>query len=175
MSLCSSSWRTRPPDPRSLVKACAERVAPELGLVAWVVDDTGIPKNGKHSPGVKRQYSGTLGKIGNCQIAVSLHAAGERGTTPLGWVLYLPQEWVSDAERRRRAKIPEEVTFQTKPELASELCAEAASWELPRAPILADAAYGDDTACRARLEGLGLTYVVAVHPETTAYGSFHLN
>jgi hypothetical protein len=67
-----------------LVKACAERVAPEIGVVAWVVDDTGIPKDGKHSPGVKRQYSGTLGKIGNCQIAVSLHAVGERSTLPLG-------------------------------------------------------------------------------------------
>src|SRR4051794_39644354 len=90
--LADSPW-----DPLLLVRACAERVAPVLGVGAWVVDDSGIPKDGKHSPGVKRQYSGTLGKIGNCQITVSLHAAGERGTVALGWSLYLPEEWCADA------------------------------------------------------------------------------
>src|SRR5437899_4320244 len=115
--LADSPWR-----PELLVRACAERVAPGLGVLAWVVDDTGIPKDGKHSPGVKRQYSGTLGKIGNCQIAVSVHAVGERGTLPLGWSLYLPEEWCDDLERRRKAKIPEVVCFQTKPALAAELC-----------------------------------------------------
>src|SRR5438132_9984646 len=114
--LADSPWR-----PELLVRACAERVAPGLGVLAWVVDDTGIPKDGKHSPGVKRQYSGTLGKIGNCQIAVSVHAVGERGTLPIGWALYLPEEWCGDAERRRKAKIPDEVVFQTKPQLASAL------------------------------------------------------
>src|SRR4029077_12759676 len=83
------------------------RVVPRIGVQAWIVDDTGIPKWGRHSPGVKRQYSGTLGKIGNCQISVSLHAAGARGTAPLGWALYLPEEWCADAERRRKAKIPD--------------------------------------------------------------------
>src|SRR5207244_4211787 len=72
--LADSPWQ-----PEMLVRSCAERVAPELGVPAWVVDDTGIAKDGRHSPGVKRQYSGTLGKIGNCQVAVSLHAVGERG------------------------------------------------------------------------------------------------
>ena len=86
-------------------------------MQAWVLDDTGFPKDGKHSPGVKRQYSGTLGKIGNCQIGVSVHAVGGEGTVPLGWALYLPEEWCEDPERRRRAKIPAEVAFQTKPEL----------------------------------------------------------
>src|SRR5437870_5953110 len=126
--LADSPW-----DPELLVRACAERVAPELGVLAWVVDDTGIAKDGKHSPGVKRQYSGTLGKIGNCQLAVSLHAVGERGTLPLGWSLYLPEEWCEDRERRRKAKIPEEVCFQTKPQLAGGLCADAAAWEIPTA------------------------------------------
>ena len=79
--LADSPW-----DPGLLVRACAERVAPELGVVAWVVDDTGIVKDGRHSPGVKRQYSGTLGKIGNCQITVSLHAVGEWGTLLLHWL-----------------------------------------------------------------------------------------
>jgi len=163
--LADSPW-----DPRLLIKACAERVAPEIGVTAWVVDDTGIVKDGKHSPGVKRQYSGTLGKIGNCQITVSVHALGERGTLPLGWRLYLPEEWCEDSERRRKAKIPDETRFQTKPELAACLCEQASGWEIPAAPILADSAYGDDTAFRTSLWKLGLDYVVAVRAETSVYG-----
>src|SRR5207249_2817593 len=88
-----------------------------IGVGAWVIDDTGIAKDGRHSPGVKRQYSGTLGQIGNCQIAVSVHAVGERGSLPLGFSLYLPEEWCGDRERRRQAKIPDEVVFQSKPHL----------------------------------------------------------
>ncbi|MGZ4352100.1 MAG: IS701 family transposase, partial [Gaiellaceae bacterium] len=115
--LADSPW-----EPEALVRACAERVAPQIGVTAWIVDDTGIVKDGKHSPGVKRQYSGTLGKIGNCQITVSVHAVGERGTQPLGWRLYLSEEWCEDRERRQKAKIPDGVCFQTKPELAAGLC-----------------------------------------------------
>jgi SRSO17 transposase len=158
--LADSPW-----DARLLVRACAERVAPELGLTAWVVDDTGIVKDGRHSPGVKRQYSGALGKVGSCQITVSVHAVGARGTLPLGWALYLPEEWCSDAPRRRKAKIPAAVTFQTKPQLAAALVATAAAWEVPAAPILADAAYGDNTAFRTRLHEATLEYLVAVSPE----------
>ena len=153
-----------------VVRACAEHVAPELGLLAWVVDDTGIVKDGKHSPGVKRQYSGTLGKIGNCQVAVSVHAVGERGTLPLGWALYLPEEWCADAERRRKAKIPGGVVFQTKPQLACALAAQASGWELPAAPILADCAYGDDSVFRTRLHALELEYVLAVSAQISVYG-----
>src|SRR6266699_2489842 len=138
--LADSPW-----DPALLVRASVERVAPEIGVVAWVVDDTGIVKDGRHSPGVKRQYSGTLGKIGNCQIAVSLHAVGQRGTLPLGWSLYLPEEWCEDVERRRKAKIPDALACQTKPQLAASLAEQAAAWEIARAPILADCAYGDDS------------------------------
>ena len=146
-------------------------MAPEIELTAWVVDDTGIVKDGKHSPGVKRQYSGTLGKIGNCQVTVSVHAVGELGTLPLGWRLYLPEEWCEDSERRRKAKIPDEVSFQTKPELAADLCEQAAGWwELQAAPILADSAYGDDTAFRTRLAALELEYLLAVRAETSVYG-----
>jgi SRSO17 transposase len=163
--LADSPW-----DPALLVRACAERVAPEIGVTAWVVDDTGIVKDGRHSPGVKRQYSGTLGKIGNCQIAVSVHAVGERGTLPLGWRLYLPEEWCADGERRRRAKVPQAVGFQTKRQLALSLCEQAAAWELPAAPILADSAYGDDAAFRTRLAELELEYVLAVRAETSVYG-----
>jgi len=163
--LADSPW-----EPELLVRACAERVAPELGVTAWVVDDTGITKDGKHSPGVKRQYSGTLGKIGNCQVAVSVHAVGERGTLPLGWALYLPEEWCSDAERRRKAKIPAQAVFQTKPQLAASLAEEASAWELPAAPILADCAYGDDSAFRTRLHALEREYVLAVSAQLSVYG-----
>jgi SRSO17 transposase len=163
--LADSPW-----DPSALVRACAQRVTPELSVLAWVIDDTGIVKDGKHSPGVKRQYSGTLGKIGNCQIAVSVHAVGQRGTLPLGFSLYLPEEWCADVERRRKAKIPEQVVFQTKPQLAASLAERAAGWELPAAPILADCAYGDDTAFRTRLHSLELEYVLAVSGQISVYG-----
>src|SRR2546426_695157 len=163
--LADSPW-----DPALLVRACAERVASEIGVTAWVVDDTGIVKDGTHSPGVKRQYSGTLGKIGNCQIAVSVHAVGERGTLPLGWALYLPEEWCSDRERRRHAKIPGQLVFQTKPQLAAALVERASGWELPTAPILADCAYGDDTAFRTRLQALEREYVLAVSAQVSVYG-----
>ena len=110
--LTDSPW-----DPTLVVRATAERVAAEIDVEAWVLDDTGFPKDGKDSPGVKRQYSGTLGKIGNCQIGVSLHAVGSEGTVPLGWALYLPEEWCNNPERRKKAKIPQDVVFKTKPEL----------------------------------------------------------
>jgi SRSO17 transposase len=163
--LADSPW-----EPELLIRRCAERVAPRIGVTAWVVDDTGIVKDGKHSPGVKRQYSGTLGKVGNCQITVSVHAVGERGTLPLGWRLYLPEEWCDDLVRRRKAKIPDEVVFKTKPRLASDLCEQAAGWEVPRAPILADVAYGDDAGFRIGLHEAGLEYVVAVRAGTSVYG-----
>ena len=163
--LADSPWQ-----PELLIRACAERVAPQIGVVAWVVDDTGIGKDGRHSPGVKRQYSGTLGKIGNCQITVSVHAVGERGTLPLGWRLYLPEDWCDDPARRRKAKVPDEVVFRTKPQLAGDLCEQAAGFELPVAPILADCAYGDDAGFRTRLAELELEYLVAVRAETSVYG-----
>ena len=163
--LADSPWR-----PELLIRSCAERVGPQIGVVAWVVDDTGIGKDGRHSPGVKRQYSGTLGKIGNCQIAVSVHAVGERGTLPLGWRLYLPAEWCDDLARRQKAKIPDEIVFKTKARLAGDLCEQAAGFEVPVAPILADCAYGEDAGFRGRLAELELDYVVAVRAETSVYG-----
>ena len=159
-----------PWDPGVVVRAVCERVAPEIGVEAWVLDDTGFPKDGKRSPGVKRQYSGTLGKIGNCQIGVSLHAVGQRGTVPLGWALYLPQEWCEDAERRSRAKIPAEVAFKTKPELGVALIERAAGWEIPAAPVLGDQAYGDNTELRERLHDAERRYVLSVGAETKVFG-----
>ncbi len=163
--LADSPW-----DPALLVRACAERVAPEIGVLAWVVDDTGVKKDGSHSPGVKRQWSGTLGKIDNCQITVSVHAVGERGTLPLGWALYLPEEWCDDLPRRRKAKIPEEVSFRTKPQLAAALAEQAAGWQIPTAPILGDAAYGDDTAFRSALHEREFGYLLAVSPNVGVFG-----
>ncbi len=155
--LTDSPW-----DPAEVVRAVAERVAPEIEVVAWVLDDTGFPKQGKRSPGVKRQYSGTLGKVGNCQIGVSVHAVGERGTVPLGWALYLPEEWCEDSERRAQAKIPEEVQFKTKPELGAELLERSSGWKVPKAPVLGDAAYGENSELRERLHRAELQYVLSV-------------
>jgi SRSO17 transposase len=162
--LADSPW-----DPRLVVRAVAERVAPRIGVEAWVLDDTGFPKDGKDSPGVKRQYSGTLGKTGNCQIGVSVHAVGRRGTVPLGWALYLPEDWCDDAERRRKAKIPAEVEFKTKPELGVELVERAAGWDVPKAPVLGDHAYGENTRLRDRLDQAGCEYVLSVGATTKVF------
>lgn len=160
-----------PWDPGLVLRAVAERVCPQIDVDAWILDDTGFPKQGKHSPGVKRQYSGTLGKTGNCQIGVSVHAAGASGTVPLGWALYLPQEWCSDAARRRRAKIPEGVTFKTKPQLALALAQAAASWQITKVPVLGDAAYGINTELRTGLHELGLQYVLSIDPKIKLFES----
>jgi SRSO17 transposase len=162
--LADSPW-----DPGVVDRAVAERVCPVIEPAAWVLDDTGVPKDGKHSPGVKRQYSGTLGKIGNCQIAVSLHAVSARGTVPLGFRLYLPQDWCEDPVRRREAKIPASVEFQTKPALGGELVARAAGWKIRRAPVLGDQAYGNDTKLRTRLHQDGIDYVLSIGPESDIY------
>lgn len=164
--LAVSPW-----NPAALVRAVAERVTPEIEVEAWVLDDTGFPKDGRRSPGVKRQYSGTLGKIGNCQIGVSVHAVGAKGTAPLGWALYLPEEWCEDAERRRAAKVPDDVTFKTKPELGVELVERAAGWEIPAAPLLGDCAYGENTDLRRRLDGAAGEYVLSVSPQLAVFAS----
>jgi SRSO17 transposase len=162
--LTDSPW-----DPAAVVRAVAERVAPEIDVEAWVLDDTGFPKQGKGSPGVKRQYSGTLGKTGNCQVGVSLHAVGAKATAPLGWALYLPEEWCEDAERRRKAKISDEVVFKTKPELGVELIERARGWEVPQAPVLGDGAYGEKTELRERLDAAEIEYVLSVSAEMAVF------
>ena len=164
--LADSPW-----DPADVDRAVAERVCAVIKPQAWVLDDTGVVKDGKHSPGVKRQYSGTLGKTGNCQVTVSLHAVGERGTVPLGFRLYLPQEWCADIERRQKAKVPDSVEFATKPALGGELAVGAAGWDVGRAPVLGDQAYGDDSKLRARLDDQQLEYVLSVSPTTTVFAA----
>ncbi len=162
--LAVSTW-----DPALVVRAVAERVAPRIAVQAWVLDDTGFPKDGKHSPGVKRQYSGTLGKIGNCQIGVSVHAVGANGTVPLGWALYLPEEWCDDPERRRKAKIPAEVEFKTKPQLGKELIERAGEWDIQRAPVLGDEAYGENTQLRQELDDAGFQYVFSIDKKASVF------
>jgi SRSO17 transposase len=158
-----------PWDPALVVRAVAERVAPQIGVEAWVLDDTGFPKDGKDSPGVKRQYSGTLGKRGNCQIGVSLHAIGRQGTVPVGWALYLPEDWCRDRERRRKAKVPDGLAFKTKSELGVELVERACGWDLPKAPVLGDQAYGENTWLRDRLDRAGCEYVVSIGPRAKVF------
>jgi SRSO17 transposase len=132
---------------------------------AWVVDDTGFPKQGTHSVGVERQYSGTLGKTGNCQIAVSVHHVGEQGSAPLGWRLYLPESWANDTERRREAGIPEGIVFHKKWELALEIIDQIRGWGLADQVVLADAGYGDSTEFREELEKRSLAYAVGITPQ----------
>ena len=123
------------------------RIARELTAIpemeAFVIDDTGFPKKGEHSVGVARQYSGTLGRTDNCQVATSLHLAGERGSGCIGMRLYLPESWAEDRERCVRAGVPEEVAFQKKGALALELLDAAIAWGLPQRVVLADAGYGE--------------------------------
>ena len=164
--LADSPW-----DPAVIDRAVAERVCAVIEPMAWVLDDTGVPKYGRHSPGVKRQYSGTLGKIGSCQIAVSLHAVSTKGTVALGFRLYVPEDWCADPVRRRETKIPQSVEFQTKPTLGAELIARAAGWKIRRAPVLGDQAYGNDVKLRTRLHGDGIDYVLSIAPECDVFDS----
>ena len=157
----------------AMLSAVAERVLPKLietdTVVHWIVDDTGFPKKGKHSVGVARQYCGQTGKQDNCRVAVSLSLASERGSVPVAYQLYLPREWADDDERRRKAGVPEEVVFKTKPGLAMQQIEAALAAGYPHGVVLADAAYGDETAWRERLASHGLTYAVGVRPGTTVW------
>ena len=138
-------------------------------LVAWVVDDTGIPKKGKHSVGVARQYRGQLGKQENCQVAVSLSAATWRSSLPIAWRLYLPESWARDRRRRRKAGVPDEVGFQTKPQIALDQIRQALENAIEPGVVLADAAYGNDSEFRAELRKLKLEYVVGIQSTTSVW------
>ncbi len=138
-------------------------------VVAWIVDDTGFPKKGKHSVGVTRQYCGQVGKQENCRIAVSLSAATWSSSLPIAYRLYLPKEWAEDAARRTKAEVPEEVQFQTKPEIALDQIRAAITAQVARGVVLADAAYGINTEFRAALSKLGLQYVLGVQSSLTVW------
>lgn len=138
-------------------------------IQAWIIDDTGFPKKGRHSVGVARQYCGQLGKQDNCQVVVSLSVANEHASLPIAYRLYLPQAWAEDPERRSRAKVPEEVAFQTKPAIALDQIAAAKARGVAPGTILADAGYGADGSFRAGLSTLGLAYVVGVQPTLSVW------
>lgn len=138
-------------------------------ITAWIIDDTGFPKKGKHSVGVARQYCGQLGKQDNCQVAVSLSVANEQASLPVAWRLYLPELWAQDPELRRKAGIPEGVGFQTKPQIALDQIRAAVATGTPAGVILADAGYGADGAFRSGLSQLGLDYVVGVQPTLSVW------
>lgn len=131
-------------------------------LEAFVIDDTGFAKQGDHSVGVARQYSGTLGRTDRCQVAPSLHVANERSSGCIGMRLYLPESWASDAKRREKAGVPEDVSFQPKWQLALDMLRQAREWGLPDYVVLADAGYGEVGPFRRELEQLGLSYVVGI-------------
>ncbi len=138
-------------------------------FAAYLIDDTGIAKKGEVSVGVQRQYSGTLGKIGNCQIVVSLHAAQNDFSTCLGAQLYLPKSWTEAKERLLKAKVPQDIEFQTKPQIALSLLRSAVANGAPKRPVVADAAFGDDRSFRDGIGALELDYVVAVSSNTTVW------
>jgi SRSO17 transposase len=129
-------------------------------VTAFVVDDTGFPKKGRHSVGVARQYSGTLGRTDNCQVATSLHLAGERGSGCIGMRLYLPEAWTADRMRCRAAGVPKTITFAPKWQHALDLLDAALAAGVRHHVVLGDAAFGEVTAFREALTWRGLAYVL---------------
>jgi SRSO17 transposase len=135
----------------------------------WIIDDTGFLKQGKHSVGVQRQYTGSAGKVTNCQIGVSLSLATRTLHLPVDFELYLPQAWTGDRMRRREAVIPKEVEFRTKPELALQMVRRAVAAGYPRGIVLADAAYGNSSDFRTALRAEGLDYAVGIEGNTKVW------
>lgn len=150
-------------DEREVFRRIGVRITRRLpGVDAFVVDDTGFPKKGRHSVGVQRQYSGTLGRIDNCQIATSLHLASEAGGACIGMRLFLPERWASDAKRRAKAGIPEGIHHKPKWQISLDLIDDALEWGLPPKVVVADSGYGDSVEFREGLVRRGLSYVVSV-------------
>ena len=138
-------------------------------IEAWIVDDTGFPKQGRHSVGVARQYCGQLGKEDNCQVAVSLSLANGHASLPVAYRLYLPQEWANDRERLGKAGVPEDIGFKTKHEIALDQLRWACAAGLPRGVVLMDAGYGNNSDLRADITALELIYVAGIQSNTTVW------
>ena len=156
--------------------AAIRRVAAEYAISAmtergtietWIVDDTGFLKQGTHSVGVQRQYTGSAGKVTNCQIGVSLTIATQTEHVPVDFGLYLPKTWIDDPERRAEARIPGDKEFQTKPELALEMIRRGLAIGIAPGVLLADSAYGTSRVFRREVRSLGLHYAVGVDSKTT--------
>jgi SRSO17 transposase len=138
-------------------------------IEAWVVDDTGLVKKGKHSVGVIRQYCGQVGKQENCRVAVSLSISTAAASLPIAWRLYLPEVWSEDAKRRKATGVPPEIEFQTKQDISLEQIRTAVDRGIPTAPVLADAAYGNDTKYRDAITELGLLYALGIQSSVTVW------
>lgn len=166
--LRSSPWADQPvrlAAARYAIAALTEREP----VVNWVLDDTGFLKQGKHSVGVQRQYTGSAGKTTNCQVAVSLSAATRTAHLPIDFELYLPTQWTEDPERRREAKIPEDVVFRTKIDLALKMIERAVFAKIPGNVLLSDSAYGESHLFRESVRLLGLDYALGIHGPTKVW------
>jgi SRSO17 transposase len=162
-----------PWDPVAVRRVLAKRISREISPEVWVIDDTGFPKFGKMSVGVARQYSGTLGKVGNCQIGVSINAATDRASCPLDWRLFIPKQWdqqsESNQDRRAKAKLPEDVCHREKWRLAVDMIDELIGWGITVPVVVGDGAYGDNTELRTSLGQRDISYVLDVKGPTSAY------
>jgi len=147
---------------REAARHAIEALEKQERVTTWIIDDTGFPKQGRHSVGVQRQYSGTLGKIGNCQIGVSLTIATAHEHVPIDFALYMPRSWTDDAARREKARVPDNLVFQTKSELALDLITRAVDDKIPGDILLVDAAYGGDSAFRNTVRMFGFDIGVAI-------------
>jgi SRSO17 transposase len=162
--LTDATWDPQALDQQRVQALVAQ--SPRNGLL--VLDDTGLPKQGRSSVGVARQYSGTLGKVANCQVVVSIHYVADEPTSrapvhwPLSAQLYLPEAWATDTARRSKVHVPAEIAFQTKPALALTLVDQAREWGVPFAWVVADASYGDNPSFLQGLEARQIAYVVGV-------------
>lgn len=168
--LVDSSWSDREVRRAASQYAVSAMVERER-VHAWIVDDTGFLKQGSHSVGVQRQYTGSAGKIANCQIGVSLSLATKSEQLPVDFELYLPRSWVGDRARarRREARIPRHVRFKTKPRLALDMIDRALDDGLPPALVLADTSYGNSSEFRDQVRQRGLDYAVAVEGKTKVW------
>lgn len=162
-----------PWDDKALLAAVRGAVLPSMtaqqAVEAWIVDDTGFPKKGRHSVGVGHQYCGQRGKQENCQVAVSLSVATAQASLPVAWRLYLPHAWAEDPARREKAKVPPSIAFQSKPEIALAQIAAAREEGIAPGVVLADAGYGHSGPFRAGLAALGLDFLVGVQGDATVW------
>ena len=160
-------------DETALLRSVREAVFPVMTerhpVEAWIVDDTGFPKKGRHSVGVGRQYCGQLGKQDNCKVAVSLSVAICQASLPVAWQLYLPEAWAEDAGCRKTAKVPDEIGFLTKPEISLGQIRSALADGIAPGVVLADAGYGNSADFRDGLDDLGLAFVVGVMGKSTVW------
>src|SRR5262245_11540561 len=149
---------------RVAAKHAIEALTLEEPIQTWIVDDTGFLKQGTHSVGVQRQYTGSAGKIANCQLGVSLSVATRSAHVPIDFELYLPESWTSNPARRKECHIPEHVEFKTKEDLALMMLARAVEDGIPGNIVLADSWYGRSSRFRKAIRDHGLHFAVGIHP-----------